>query len=157
MLLGCIARRCRCNKRGTVFSACKQRASPSGAPSLSRTETQTNCRTANILPLTRSNPPYQAAKTSLQSDSLGQPCADGIPLSACRAFREYCVSRSENRSCTGFEPHSRRSWNRTSAAHLTAHVPVKNRRETTKPNPQSRVRSLPETDRLRLEFTRTCQ
>ena len=35
-----------------------------------------------------------------------------------------CVSRSENRSCTGFEPHSRRSWNRTSAAHLTAGVPV---------------------------------
>ena len=32
-----------------------------------------------------------------------------------------CVSRSENRSCTGFEPHSRRSFNRTSAAHLTAH------------------------------------
>ena len=38
---------------------------------------------------------------------------------------EDCVSRSENRSCTGFEPHSRRSWNRTCAAHLTAHVPVK--------------------------------
>ena len=36
-----------------------------------------------------------------------------------------CVSRSENRSCTGFEPHSRRSWNRTRAAHLTAHMPVK--------------------------------
>ena len=32
-----------------------------------------------------------------------------------------CVSRSENRSCTGFEPHSRRSPNRTCAAHLTAH------------------------------------
>ena len=35
-----------------------------------------------------------------------------------------CVSRSENRSCTGFEPHSRRSWNRTFAAHLTARVTV---------------------------------
>ena len=32
-----------------------------------------------------------------------------------------CVSRSENRSCTGFEPHSRRLPNRTCAAHLTAH------------------------------------
>ena len=35
-----------------------------------------------------------------------------------------CVSRSENRSCTGFEPHSRRSQNRTCAAHLTARVTV---------------------------------
>ena len=26
---------------------------------------------------------------------------------------ENCVSRSENRSCTGFEPHLRRSFNRT--------------------------------------------
>lgn len=32
-----------------------------------------------------------------------------------------CVSRSENRSCTGVKPHSRRSQNRTSDAHLTAH------------------------------------
>ena len=41
-----------------------------------------------------------------------------------RCARGWCVSRSENRSCTGFEPHRRRSQNRTSVAHLTAHVPV---------------------------------
>ena len=42
-------------------------------------------------------------------------------LDAFTEFSHYCVSRSENRSCTGFEPHSRRSQNRTSDAHLTAH------------------------------------
>ena len=31
-----------------------------------------------------------------------------------------CVSRSENRSCTGFEPHPCRLQNRTAAAPLTA-------------------------------------
>ena len=43
----------------------------------------------------------------------------------------YCVSRSENRSCTGFEPHHCRSQNRTAAAPLTALVPVQNRRQRT--------------------------
>ena len=44
---------------------------------------------------------------------------------------DACVSRSENRSCTGFEPHHCRSQNRTAAAPLTALVPVQNRRQRT--------------------------
>ena len=36
-------------------------------------------------------------------------------------LQNKCVSRSENRSCTGFEPHPRRLPNRTCAVHLTAH------------------------------------